>query len=153
MFEIFTYLADSPYRWATVVPDAMPFLWAGAIIGHSFVATPAKFKAEGLEKALALEVGRATFTLFHRVEFLFLVLITTTMIFSQKNSYSWLIFSVVLFSFLFQRFYLRPKLFANISAYHKGERPANETPHKLFKFLEVIKLICLIGLGTMLIAY
>jgi hypothetical protein len=153
MFELFTYLADSPYRWATVVPDAMPFLWAGSLIGHSFVATPAKFKAEGIEKALALEVGRATFSLFNRVEILFLALVATTMIFSQTNLYSWFVFTIITVSFLIQRLALRPKLFHDIAAYHKGQQPASKTPHKLYTLLEVIKLIALISLGTLLIAY
>lgn len=153
MLEFFTFLADSPYRWATVVPDAMPFLWAGAIIGHSFVATPAKFKAEGLEKAMALEVGRATFTLFHRVEFLLLVLVATVMVFTQTNSYSWFVFAIITIALLVQRFYLRPTLFARVDDYKQGQLPASRTPHKLFSLLEVTKLIALISLGTMLIVY
>lgn len=153
MFEIFSYLIDSPYRWATVVPDAMPFLWAGALIGHSFVATPAKFKAEGLEKAQLLKVGQATFTLFNRVEFLFLALITTSMIFTQKNAYSWLIYFIILAALLIQRFALRPILFRDVADYQKGSLPASRRSHKFYRLLEVIKLITLIGLGTLLIAY
>lgn len=36
-------------------------VWAGVVAGASFLATPAKFLAPGLDMPVALEVGRVTF--------------------------------------------------------------------------------------------
>jgi hypothetical protein len=38
------------------------FLWAGMLLGVSFIATPAKFLAPSLPLAQALDVGRSSFT-------------------------------------------------------------------------------------------
>jgi len=43
-------------------------LWAGQIIGVSFIATPAKFLAPSLVLPVALDVGRATFHVGSYVE-------------------------------------------------------------------------------------
>lgn len=46
----------------------LALVWAGMLVGVSFVATPVKFAAPGLSLAVALEVGHVTFRLFSRIE-------------------------------------------------------------------------------------
>ena len=43
-------------------------LWAGILLGVSFLATPAKFGAPSLSLAVAVDVGRSTFAVLNRVE-------------------------------------------------------------------------------------
>jgi hypothetical protein len=50
------------------VTRLVAWLWAGIVIGVSFVATPAKFRAGSLERPVALDVGRATFEALNRLE-------------------------------------------------------------------------------------
>ncbi|MBO6782466.1 MAG: hypothetical protein JJ899_04220 [Alphaproteobacteria bacterium] len=50
---------------------AFALIWAGMLIGVSFLATPVKFAAPGLTLPVALEVGHVTFHLFSRVEWTF----------------------------------------------------------------------------------
>jgi hypothetical protein len=52
-------------------PSALALLWAGMLIGVSFLATPAKFLAPSLILPVALDVGRQTFGLFSLVEIVF----------------------------------------------------------------------------------
>jgi hypothetical protein len=47
---------------------AILFVWAGLLIGVSFVATPAKFLAPSLPLAQALDVGRWTFHVLAWIE-------------------------------------------------------------------------------------
>jgi hypothetical protein len=47
---------------------AILFVWAGLLIGVSFVATPAKFLAPNLPLAQALDVGRWTFHVLAWIE-------------------------------------------------------------------------------------
>ncbi|MDQ2891994.1 MAG: hypothetical protein M3R64_02735 [Pseudomonadota bacterium] len=46
-------------------------VWAGTIVGVSFIATPAKFRAASLTIPIALDVGRTTFRVSLAVELLF----------------------------------------------------------------------------------
>jgi len=153
MPEILDYIKDIPIRWGTIVPYIIPFLWAGAVIGHSFVATPAKFKAQGLDKPLALEIGRVTFILFNKIEFIFLGLIFLIMLINQTNSYSWLTFALITISLFLQVFIIRPALFARATAYQRGITPPPSIHHKLYALLEGFKFLLLIGLGTILLSY
>ncbi len=47
---------------------ALALVWAGMVLGVSFLATPAKFLAPSLSLPVALDVGRHTFRTFGRVE-------------------------------------------------------------------------------------
>ena len=47
---------------------ALALIWAGMVLGVSFLATPAKFLAPSLSRPIALDVGRQTFRIFGRVE-------------------------------------------------------------------------------------
>ncbi len=46
----------------------MALVWAGMVLGVSFLATPAKFLTPSLPLPVALDVGRHTFRVFGRVE-------------------------------------------------------------------------------------
>lgn len=153
MSEFFSFLVDTPYRWILIVPDAFPFIWAGTIIGHSFIATPAKFKAKGLSLPVALEVGRATFTAFNRLEFIYLALITSVIIFAETHLYIWFIYAIVTASFLIQRFILRPVLFHRVEQIQANVKLPSSYHHTVYGVLELIKLLSLIGLGTLFITY
>ena len=47
---------------------AIYLIWAGLILGVSFIATPVKFQAPHLTMPVALEVGKATFHLFNMIK-------------------------------------------------------------------------------------
>ena len=47
---------------------AVAMFWLGLLIGVAFLATPAKFLAPSLSLPVALDVGRQTFYVFNKVE-------------------------------------------------------------------------------------
>jgi hypothetical protein len=53
----------------------VPMLWVGVLLGVSCIATPVKFRAPSLTRPVALEVGRVTFQLFSRIEWVFAALL------------------------------------------------------------------------------
>ncbi len=57
-------------RMPLVIGLTLTVLWIGLLIGASFLATPAKFLAPSLSRAAALDVGRHTFAIFNKVEWL-----------------------------------------------------------------------------------
>lgn len=61
----------SPYRHVLAgLLRSLASLWAGLILGVSFLATIAKFQAPSLTLPVALDVGRHTFSQLVRVEWL-----------------------------------------------------------------------------------
>lgn len=64
-------------RTSKVVPwvAGLGLLWAGMILGVSFLASPVKFAAPDLTMTAALEVGRLTFAASHKVQALLAVVL------------------------------------------------------------------------------
>lgn len=63
-------------------------LWLGLLLGVSFLATPAKFLAPSLTLPVALDVGRHTFFIFNKVEWLLSIVLLLLVWVSPRN---WLI--------------------------------------------------------------
>lgn len=123
-------------------------LWAGLILGVSFVATPVKFHALSLSLPVALEVGRVTFQLLHKIEIyvglILFSLMTLPMFFSQN------IFKAINFLpllaiclLLLQINWLRPILDLRVEEIIKGNTLPLSHHHITFIVFEVIKCISL----------
>jgi hypothetical protein len=125
----------------------LAFLWAGMILGLSFIATPAKFAAPNLERIVALEVGQVTFKLFNKVEWVMALLLAMTMLRKKYRGLKWLIrFIIVLLAL--QTFYLLPELRNQFSLIEKGGAGLQGFHHSMYVAVEVLKLMALIALGT-----
>ena len=151
--DFLSYLEEIPYRYMTTVPFALPFIWAGAVLGHSFIATSAKYKAPSLEDHVAVEVGNATFTQFFLFEVLFLAGITATMVLSDVGPYVWFVFGLVALCVFLQRYYLKPILFNRVDDYEHNRPLPSQFHYKFYTVLECVKFLTLIGLGSLLIRY
>lgn len=55
-------------RWRTLAQVGLPFLWAGLVLGLSFIETPLKFRAPGITRELGLGIGSLVFTTLNRIE-------------------------------------------------------------------------------------
>ncbi len=151
--DFLSYLEEIPYRYMTTVPFALPFIWAGAVLGHSFIPTSAKYNAPSLEDHVAVEVGNATFTQFFLFEVLFLAGITATMVISNVGPYVWFVFGLVLICLFLQRYYLKPIIYNKVDDYEHNRPLPNGFHRKFYGVLEIFKFLTLIGLGTLLIRY
>jgi hypothetical protein len=122
-------------------------LWAGLVIGISFIEAPAKFRAPSLTREVALDVGRHVFHASHRVQ---LVFAAALLAFATLGSLSWLEwFALGLAEVIYfvQLLWLLPALVRRAQAIISGQTPAGDSPHALFIALEVAKLGALFGLG------
>lgn len=68
----------------------MFFIWSGAILGLSFIATPIKFKAEGLTLSVSIEIGKVTFHFFNKIEWFAFILCGILTYSSKIRKYSYL---------------------------------------------------------------
>lgn len=127
----------------------LPWLWAGLIIGVSFIATPAKFLTTTSSLHQLLEIGQVTFGTFMYVEITLILLLSISVIKSERVLliYKALLVSVALIIF-FQYVYLLPKLDERVDKLAQGLSIAPSNLHWLYVLAEFSKFILLIALGT-----
>lgn len=125
---------------AHAVLPAIYLIWAGLILGISFIATPVKFQSPQLTMPMALDVGKATFHLFNTIEwFIIIALIVLTAI-SSDIPKKWPI-TVLLFCIVaLQTFWLLPVLEVRVNAVIAGGTPVPGQYHELYIVLEIFKL-------------
>lgn len=135
--------------WLVVIS----LLWAGMLLGVSFLATPVKFLAPSLTLPVALDVGRQTFGVFTKLELLLSVLLVI-LVWVQRTGtlrpplYWRLISSLQLVLVLLQLLWLRPVLDARVEIILQGEQPASSWLHNAYIVVEVLKLAGLLMLGA-----
>lgn len=118
-------------------------VWAGILIGVSFLATPAKFLAPSLTLAVALDVGRQTFGLFSKIEIFFaLALVVAAMLGRQQRAIQ---VTTVLVAALVavQVMWLLPVLDERVEIILHGGTPGESSLHTLYIVLESGKLLLL----------
>jgi hypothetical protein len=123
-------------------------LWAGLVIGISFVAQPVKFGTAGLSRSVALAVGRRIFQAMHVIEtvlaFCLAALLSTRMFDQQENvEASWpaLLAGAALFV---QITLLMPPLSKRTDAVLAGMPATHSFYHTAFALTEIIKVVMLV---------
>ncbi len=119
-------------------------LWAGAIIGLSFIATPVKFQAPHVTMPVALEVGRSTFGLFSNVELGFLIAIVIAAVFARPRRIVVAIVAVVAVLLLLERWWLLPELDARVSQILAGGAITFTSSHWIYAAFDGLKTALLI---------
>jgi hypothetical protein len=95
-------------------------LWAGMLTGVSFLATPVKFQAVSLSLPVALEVGKVTFGMFSKVEWLLAALLAVSVFISPGSRAAIALAALVISAVAFESFWLLPVLDARIDAVIAG---------------------------------
>jgi hypothetical protein len=130
---------------------AIFFIWAGLLIGVSFVATPAKFLAPSLALAQALDVGRWTFYVLAWIEWGFVSVVAALLVTTRRPGSRLLIFSAVaLVTALLaaESFALRPMLDARVLRIMAGESVPPSPLHNVYVGLEGLKALLLLVAGS-----
>jgi hypothetical protein len=123
---------------------AILFVWAGLLLGVSFVATPAKFLAPSLPMAQALDVGRWTFHVLTRIEWGFVLLTAVLLVMAWRSarlgSVAGLI-ACVAAVLAVESFVLRPLLDERVLRIMAGEAVPPTIWHDVYIALEAIRLV------------
>lgn len=119
-------------------------VYAGMILGFSFIATPAKFLATEVSMADLLLVGRATFGAFAWVEAAGSILL---IMFAWRASQARMLTTAVVVIVAVQYLHLRPILDARVSAVAAGQPTTPSMFHHLYGVLELTKLGILLVAG------
>ena len=105
----------------TWVLPAFCWIWAGMILGVSFIATPVKFHALGITMPIALAVGKVTFHLFNTLEWCMFLCVFTLQIFSGSTRKKLLIITAIFLVLAMQTWWLMPALDSRIDLITAGK--------------------------------
>lgn len=126
---------------------ALIMLWAGLVIGVSFLAAPAKFGAPGLSLPVAMEVGRREFGALNLAEIALAVVTLALAAYTRPERTLWLGLAVAAVIVALQALWLLPVLDARAELIIRGERPEPAPWHALYIGAEVLKLVALLVIG------
>jgi hypothetical protein len=121
----------------------MPSLWAGLLVGVSFIAMPAMFRAPSLTLPVALDVGRTTFARWNAIEWLLLGMMALTMVFTRPGVFAVASAGVLDILFLIQSMILLPALNNRAATIIAGKKPPLASDRLLYITIDVLKLCIL----------
>ena len=133
-----------------VVLTLTVLLWAGMLIGVSFLATPAKFNAPSLTLPVALDVGRHTFAVFAPVE-IAVAAIATGLAALRRRKLALVSIMFVDAMVALQTLWLLPALDARVAIIVAGGSVPDSPLHLLYIGLEAAKLLTLLTIGALLL--
>ena len=137
---------------ARIVLLILMMVWAGMILGISFIATPVKFRAPSLTMPVGLEVGRYTYRLFTAVELWLLIAVIVSGAIAQPRWISVLALAFVALQLLVQHYWLLPALDARVSQILAGGQILFSTSHWVYGAFEGVKATLLIAAASIEIA-
>lgn len=125
---------------------SLALLYAGILIGVSFIATPAKFLAQSITLAQALDVGGWTFCIFGWVELGLVALMLILGLRCRSVRVLWPIIAVLALVVI-QALFLRPRLATRLAEIIGGGDPPPSQLHNVYGLIEVGKLAALLYIG------
>ncbi|HEY8661263.1 MAG TPA: hypothetical protein VIL78_19675 [Hanamia sp.] len=125
-------------------------LWAGMILGISFLESWVKFRAPTLTKAIGLDVGRTVFNSFHKVQCILLMVIILNAIFIKLTLINWLIVGMLIIICILQLTWLFPTLNRRVNTILAGGKPQNSHIHKAYGIFEIAKFLILVDFSMRL---
>ncbi len=121
---------------------ALTIFWIGLLVGVSFLATPAKFLAPSLSLPVALDVGRHTFAIFSKAEWLLAALLLVLLL-GRRSGLAILggILAAVLVAV--EAAWLLPVLDQRVGLIIAGQQPPASNLHEAYIAIEGVKLLSL----------
>jgi len=132
-------------RWAAAY-FAAAMLWLGLLIGVAFLATPVKFMAPSLSLPVALDVGRYTFYVFNKVEW---VLAAVLIVAPLSGGAAWprLLAIAAGLLVIVETVWMLPFLDHRVGLIIAGQTPPPADLHVLYIAMEVTKLLVLAAIA------
>lgn len=116
-------------------------IWAGLILGVSFIATPAKFMVPSLSLPLALEIGKKTFHIFNKIEWIVFLLVVICGATTNISLGKWFFIGSLLILLLLESLWLLPYLDLRANQIIAGEPSSPSTYHTIYIIFESLKII------------
>ena len=129
------------------------FIWVGFICAISFMESWLKFQAPNITTEIGLGIGKLVFGALNIMEFVFMVIITSSYIvlFKKRKLQLSSAFLIVITIVLLQTFWLLPTLSQRAELIIQNVQVQKSNFHVVYVLLEIIKTICLFYFGTNLL--
>ncbi|MDY7093505.1 MAG: DUF4149 domain-containing protein [Acidobacteriota bacterium] len=128
------------------------WVWLGLVLGVSFLAAPIKFYAPTLDLPTALDVGRVTFHLLNRIEWILSATLVYLAFLQHRSTRfeptSWILTGAVLLIVGLQTFWMLPVLDLRVAAILRGESIPPSALHTVYIGVELAKVGVLGVLGA-----
>lgn len=137
---------------ASLFIHAIAIFWVGLIIGVSFIATPAKFAATTLSLPVALDVGRQTFGLFNKIEWLVFAAFLGPVLFVYRTRFVVVLAIVIGGILAIETFWVLPQLDKRVELIMAGQVVERSVLHTVYVMAEVLKcafLFVIAGFGLL----
>ncbi len=134
-------------RHALLHPSWVCFVWFGMTAGVSLLATPVKFSAPTLPRAVALDVGRVVFAALNKAELVALIILLAVTRLSRRSASWWSICAALALIVIAQSVWLLPELSARAEMVVSGIEPPASYLHATYSTLELVKLLLLLVAG------
>ena len=130
---------------------AVLLLWAGMLVGVSFLAAPAKFMAPSLSLPVAMEIGREEFHVLNVAETVCALAALGLAGLGRPGRLIWLGIAVAAVLVPMQGLWLLPVLDARADLIIQGGTPPAAPWHSLYIVAEVLKLVVLLATGWLVL--
>ncbi|HEX5786832.1 MAG TPA: hypothetical protein VFY03_01535 [Woeseiaceae bacterium] len=135
------------FRTAIANPAWICFTWFGMTAGISLLATPLRFTAPTVTRAVGLDIGRVVFTALNRAELVALIILLIVVRASGRSRNWWGICGALALVVIMQSAWLLPELAARADIVVAGGEPPPSPLHGIYSTLELAKLALLAGAG------
>ena len=139
-------------EFAIRVAAAATLMWLGMVLAISFLEAPLKFRAQGLELAVGLAIGRIVFRALNSVEVIWAVVIAICLVLGGPSGLLVAIGAVTAVLLAVQLLVVRPRLNRRTAYVLAGHQASRSRAHHAYIGLEVLKAAALVALGAALLA-
>jgi hypothetical protein len=136
---------------AMSLATAVVFLWAGMVLGISFLEAPLKFRAPGVTVQIGLGIGRLVFRALNRCEVGFAALLVVVVVAGSHPLRVAASVAVAVGVLAVQLVVVRSVLARRSNRVLAGEDVPRSTAHYWYLGLEVAKLVALLTTGTLIL--
>lgn len=137
-------ISDRRLAIAHCALGALIMLWAGILIGVSFLAAPAKFNAATLTLPVAMDVGRQEFGTLSVAEIALAAVTLALAAYARAERTIWYALAIAAGVVILQALWLLPVLDARAEMIIRGETPPSAPWHTLYIAIEILKLLALL---------
>jgi hypothetical protein len=130
---------------------AVVFVWAGMVVGISFLEAPLKFRAPGVTLRIGLGIGRLVFRALNMCEVGFAALLVVVVVIGSHPSRVAASVGVAVLVLAVQLVVVRPILARRSNRVLAGEDVPRSIAHYWYLGLEVAKLAALVVAGMLIL--
>jgi hypothetical protein len=124
------------------------FIWAGLVIGISFIEAPLKFQAPGITLELGLGIGKIVFGALTTIEIVISILSVLFLYLIKEKRKFFFLFAIPVVIVVIDNIILLPILNERLDLIVNGTPPPASYTHWYYIVLEIIKLVFLILSGV-----